>query len=791
MIAGNQVLAAMITPAMFYAGFVCAAIPIVIHIISRRRFRRVRWAATQFLFEANRRNRRRIRIEELILLALRCLAMLLIGMVLARIFVRPQAFAGLLGSRAGTDYVVVLDDSFSMGLADAGSGPGTRDATVFDRALTAVERLVGSLHEECPSDSLAIVATSRPEQTIVAGTNLARLDMVAFSRTWRDRRPSSRRADLPEAFAAVRQLLDARRSAGAVIYLVSDFQRIDWLAGESAQAIGTGGRAAGGTQGDKTIGSSDSPLKALAGWVRADRSLKIVLVDVGSEAADNLAVTGVETRQAQAVAGIGTRLIAHVANFGRSESRARTMQVFVGQAGQPAVNVPAIPAGQSIEVPVEVIFPQVGSAPLTIELQADALPADNRRFCVVPVAKSIRVLLVNGEPSSDPYHDETFLLSVALRPQGPQFSGNEIAAISEEELEQTDLASFHVVILANVGRVTENAAARLESYVASGGGLAVFLGDQVDVEAYNGVLFREGAGLLPGKLSEPVAAPDKSPGFRIVEMNTSHPALRPFANLMPTCFEGVLVWAHFPVRIAPAPATQPSATNSAQTAIALLHLDDVDRSPLILQKDHGAGHVWLIASSADKEWNNLANHPIFVVFAMEMTQYLARRPAQKAMQLVGQPVTLPLDPGRYQPTAAVRSPAYPEEPAVAVHPEPDMASGGMGIRWMQTEQPGFYQIDLTEQSGGHVVEPVAVNVDCTESNLRRMRRDELQQATAGWPVEYVEAEDLTQGSAAATRKELWPALLILLVVTLMTEQLLACWFGANRQWSALIGRHRG
>lgn len=790
MIAGNQVLAAMITPAMFYAGLVCAAIPIVIHLINRRRFRRVRWAATQFLLEANRQNRRRIRIEELILLMLRCLAMLLIGMMLARVFVRPQAFAGLLGSRAGTDYVVVFDDSFSMGLADAGSGASTQDASVFDRALTAVERLVGWLREECPSDALTIVATSRPEQTIVTETSVGRLDPIAFSRSWRDRKPSSRRADLPEAFGAVRRLLDARRSAGTVIYLVSDFQRIDWLAGESAQATGNGGPGASGSQSDKKLGTAESPLASLAGWDRADRSLKIVLVDVGSENTDNLAVTGIESRQAQAVAGIGARLIAHVANLGGSESRARTMQVFVGEAGLPAVTIPAIPAGQSIEVPVEVVFPQVGSAALTVELQADALPVDNRRFCVVPVAKSIRVLLVNGEPSSDPYQDETFLLSVALRPQGPQFSGNEIAVISEDELEQTDLASFHAVILANVVRVTENAAARLESYVASGGGLAFFLGDQVDVEAYNQVLFRDGAGLLPGKLSEPVAAPDESPGFRVGEMNISHPALRPFANLMPACFEGVLVWAYFPVSITPAPLTQSSTRTPAQTAISLLQLDDADRSPLILQKDHQAGHVWLVTSSADKEWNNLANHPIFVVFAMEMTQYLARRPAQKAMQLVGQPVTLSLDAGRYQPTAAVRSPAYPEEPAVAVHAEPDTSSGGMAIRWTQTDQPGFYQIDLTEQSGGHVVEPVAVNVDSTESDLRRMRRDELQQATAGWPVEYIRGEELTQGSAAATRKELWPALLILLVGTLMTEQLLACWFGANRQWSALMGRHR-
>ena len=102
----------------------------------------------------------------------------LIGMVLARIFVRPQAFAGLLGSRAGTDYIILLDDSFSMGLAETGSRAGDQDTSVFDQALTAVERLVGCLREECPSDALTIAATSQPDQAIVAETNLGRLDPV-------------------------------------------------------------------------------------------------------------------------------------------------------------------------------------------------------------------------------------------------------------------------------------------------------------------------------------------------------------------------------------------------------------------------------------------------------------------------------------------------------------------------------------------------------------------------------------------------------------------------------------
>ncbi len=781
----STILAAMITPAMFYAGLVCAAIPILIHLLNRRRFRRVRWAATQFLIEASRQNRRRIRIEELILLALRCLAMLLIGMVLARIFVRPQTFAGLLGSRAGTEYVILLDDSFSTALADTGRGEDEQDTTVFDRGLTIVERLVGWLREESPGDALTIVAASKPDRPIVAETRLEQIDLAAegsgsespptaFSQAWRNNRPSYGRADLRQAFAAVRQLLDSRRSAGAVIYLVSDFQRIDWLANGAAKPA------------DETTG----PLAPLAGWERAGRSLKVILVNIGSEATDNLAVTGIEARRAQAVAGISTRLITRVANFGDSESRPRAMQVFVGQAGQPTATVPAIPAGQSVEVPIEVMFTQPGPAPLTVELQADALPIDNSRYCVVPVAKALRILIVNGEPSTDLYEDEAFVLSVALRPQGPQFSGNEITIVDGNDLDQADLTSFHVVMLANVTRVSENAAPRIESYVAAGGGLAVFLGDQVDTEAYNRILFRDGAGWLPARLKEPAAAPNEIPGWRVVEMNTSHPALRSFAGLVPTALEGMLVWAHFPVAAEATTTSVPAATNPAQTATTLLRLDDPDKSPLVVQRDFQGGHVWMITTSADKEWNNLPDHPVFIVLMMEMTQYLARRPSQTAAQLVGRPLSMPLDPGRHQPTATVKTPAYPEEPAAVVHAERDQATGETLLRWSQTDRPGIYQIELTDQAGTHATEQAAVNVDSTESDLRRMRPDELRQVTAGWPVEYVKGEELSRTTTGGARKELWPMLLILLVTVLLAEQTLAWWFGANRQWSALLRSDR-
>src|SRR4051812_4930918 len=83
-IARISLLAWAITPAFFYAGAALIGIPIIIHILNRRRFKVVTWAAMEYLLRAMRKNRRRIQFEQLLLLAVRCLLLALLGLALAR-----------------------------------------------------------------------------------------------------------------------------------------------------------------------------------------------------------------------------------------------------------------------------------------------------------------------------------------------------------------------------------------------------------------------------------------------------------------------------------------------------------------------------------------------------------------------------------------------------------------------------------------------------------------------------------------------------------------------------------
>src|SRR5262249_25642131 len=99
-----------LNPGYVAAGAALVSLPIAIHLINRMRYRRVRWAAMEFLLKSQKRNRRRLIIEQLLLLLMRCLLVLMAVLLASRYlgfsfaFLEPQ----------NTLHVVVVDDTLSM-----------------------------------------------------------------------------------------------------------------------------------------------------------------------------------------------------------------------------------------------------------------------------------------------------------------------------------------------------------------------------------------------------------------------------------------------------------------------------------------------------------------------------------------------------------------------------------------------------------------------------------------------------------------------------------------------------
>src|SRR5580704_3898656 len=99
-----------LNPAALTLGGALISSPIIIHLINRMRFKRLRWAAMEFLLKSQKRNRRRLIIEQLLLLFLRCLLVALVTLLVSRF----AGFSFAMNQAKDTMHIVLIDDTLSM-----------------------------------------------------------------------------------------------------------------------------------------------------------------------------------------------------------------------------------------------------------------------------------------------------------------------------------------------------------------------------------------------------------------------------------------------------------------------------------------------------------------------------------------------------------------------------------------------------------------------------------------------------------------------------------------------------
>src|SRR5690606_19782918 len=127
---------AFLNPLMLF-GIAAVSVPIIIHLLNKRKFQRVTWAAMRFLKASIEKNQRRLQIEDLLLLLIRCAMVALLAILLARPAIRAATASGLFG-KAETAAVVIIDNSYSMSQTD---GVTSR----FDQARDAATQVIDSL----------------------------------------------------------------------------------------------------------------------------------------------------------------------------------------------------------------------------------------------------------------------------------------------------------------------------------------------------------------------------------------------------------------------------------------------------------------------------------------------------------------------------------------------------------------------------------------------------------------------------------------------------------------------
>src|SRR5437764_997954 len=195
------------------AGLLAISVPIIIHLLNRRKFQKVVWAAMRFLRLSVEQNQRRTKIEDLILLVLRCLLLALLALALARPAILSNS-TDRFGQSKVTG-IIILDNSYSMGMSD-----GTQ--TRFDKARRAAEQVIDAM----PAGSAtAVWLVSDIVQEVIA---LPTFDLNLARKTIRESHLSDRATDIFPALDKAVDYLKGRMAVRKEIYLITDGQAAGW-----------------------------------------------------------------------------------------------------------------------------------------------------------------------------------------------------------------------------------------------------------------------------------------------------------------------------------------------------------------------------------------------------------------------------------------------------------------------------------------------------------------------------------------------------------------------------------
>ena len=789
----------MVNPALFMLGVAAISSPIIIHLLNKRKFKRVDWAAMDFLLEADKKNRRRVRLENLILLLLRCLACILIGALLARIFWPRNQLASLLGAEE-FERIVLVDNSLSMSVKDGSSSS-------LQNAKSALADFVMGLSGNGSSDTFTLYTTSNPEVPLINGTQVDNQGAAAIVADIDEVQVSDRRSDLAAALLELEKALEGKTGSklNQVVYVVSDMRKADWPSGD-----------------DNT--DEEGVMETLKRI--ADATSGCFLVDIGREDdVGNIYVEEIRCKEKSLVAGVPADFDVTLRNTGRREAKNVKVQFAArfqdgGEIPPIEESVESIAPGESQTVPFKFAFSreeleasELGAEPARIEVKVvppseeiDELEDDNKRFFAARVAPGLRTLIVDGDILPDKRDSESFFLAKALSPPGDQLSGMAVDVVGEGAFETVRLEDYQVIYLCNVFRIPEPGEGipslgdeadegeaseptadtssgpqeltrrqQLERWVAAGGGLVIAMGERIDEDVYNEEMYRGGKGLLPMKLDTIKGAVDET-SWSHFNVKTDHPVMHAFYGDDGDAFaEFVKIFRFWDCTIA-----EEDLSSGRVNVIATF--DNTDASPAVVEQQYGDGRVLAFATPIDTDWNDWPQDHSFVPSMLELNKYMARQTSDDANVGVGDPLEQDVDLSKYELEFRVTKPDATTKPDSANPPEGEQSDQVFyQAKFDEVDERGFYQLVLNRrEAAGPVPLLFAANIDPFEGDLARADVQQLQRKLGDSKVSFISAEDLTNINIDDARIHLWPLALALLVGVLALEQFLGWRFGRNR-----------
>lgn len=541
-------------------------LPILAHLLNRFQVRQTDWAAMRFLNRNVRVRSRQIKLKDLLLLILRCVAILLLALALSRPAWTAAVDSWLPGERrAGV--IIALDTSFSMGHGN--------EASRFDRALEMVGVVTKSIS---PGDPVSLVLLG-DEHRVVA-RNMA-YEKARFEELLSTGLLSPGSLDLGSVPKVLAELLEDMEASQKEVYLITDGQTREWR-------------------------QPSKPLRE--GLARLGSMAEVFVIPVTGDSS-NLAITDLELVSGVLRKGTTARYRATVQNFGDAPVSNIAVQCLVDGVQIDSKIIPLIEPGSTSTVSLFVPFHNAGATRITAEVTGDALAEDNVRHTVAVVRDRVSVLCVDGSSG-----DAGRLVVAALlaRADGAQGEDYEVRSVPWLSLPSENLEEVDVIVFADVPEITEEQANQLSRFVRQGNGLVWFAGDNVKASAWNDLAASGDSPLLPARIGPIVETSDAlGAGKPLDPEMPDHNVCLPLLSLPEDLFSETRFLRQFEVEPTPA-------------SFAVLQLAGSD-APILIEQSLGRGHVFMFTTTAESTWNNMALTPVFPMVLQQMVTYLAGR----------------------------------------------------------------------------------------------------------------------------------------------------------------------
>ena len=666
---------------VYLFGLFAAGLPVLIHLLNRRKLQRIRFPAVRFILLSQKRISRSYRLRHWLLLALRTLAIIVLVLLLANpIF---QTGAGLFAGGGPVSLVIVLDNSLSMTWSADGNG--------FKQAKDAVRFLVGALDE---GDRAAIIPTN------LTGKELLRLkgEKEVLFKELEAIEISDGTANFSAALTKAYELLN-EPAGQKEIRLITDMGLTGWDQFSTSSL----------KQYDPSI-----PLKT----IRTDKR----------QPTANATIKEVRLAGSSVGVDLPLRFEAVLANFGAAEVKEVLVQLGIdGRAKEQKLTV--IPARGEATVSFETQLTQSGAHFGRITLKKEGLSGNTAEHFGLEAQDKLKILVVDGDPQTSLVQSESFFLVRALNPAGEQDTSIYLpTVIIAEGLSATSLDPYQVVVLCNVPTIPDSLLPKLQNYLRQGGGILIFGGDRLQMENYNLKLFQSSPPLLPAELRDKRIGPEAG-GEKIARFDLAHPALKGFSDpILQDSIKSARVWGY--------------SRTAAPGKTALISLSNGD--PLLIEQKLGAGKLIFLTTSADRDWNDLPVKTAYLPLIQSLTSYLAggRRGTMDPGIAVGDPKEISFPPGYVGKSLRIIKPDK-REAEVPLTPEKDRAvalfKGNDRAGIYRLSLSGG-----TPKDSG-TVSLYAVNSPFLESRLEEISEGELQAKLKPIPVQVISMDTLQQG----------------------------------------------